>query len=184
MSAQDMPQAGGDLEAELAIVRRAYAKHVLTNAADARVEAAFATGASRSVPGAGAEVNNPAHVSLCDNAGRRPGLSLPGRVRRPRTGPLAEQRPAVRLRNADGARGAAAGRARRTRRRWGCRRPEAAQITKNERRRSDREEARVAGGTTSTQKTVHLAYVQITCTEALVPKPTAQMGQQPHLRVG
>jgi protein-L-isoaspartate(D-aspartate) O-methyltransferase len=44
MSTQDMPQAGGDREAELAIVRRAYAKHVLGNADvdDARVEAAFA----------------------------------------------------------------------------------------------------------------------------------------------
>jgi hypothetical protein len=29
MSTQDTPQAGGDRETELAIVRRAYAKHVL-----------------------------------------------------------------------------------------------------------------------------------------------------------
>jgi protein-L-isoaspartate O-methyltransferase len=44
MSTQDTPQAGGDRETELAIVRRAYAKHVLANAEveDARVEAAFA----------------------------------------------------------------------------------------------------------------------------------------------
>ena len=44
MSTQDRPQAGGAREAELAIVRRAYAKHVLANAEveDPRVEAAFA----------------------------------------------------------------------------------------------------------------------------------------------
>jgi hypothetical protein len=52
MSTHDRPQAGGDREAELAIVRRAYAptrlrayaKHMLANADvdDARVEAAFA----------------------------------------------------------------------------------------------------------------------------------------------
>jgi protein-L-isoaspartate(D-aspartate) O-methyltransferase len=44
MSTQDPPPAGGDRETELAIIRRAYAKHVLANADvdDARVEAAFA----------------------------------------------------------------------------------------------------------------------------------------------
>jgi protein-L-isoaspartate(D-aspartate) O-methyltransferase len=44
MPTQDRPQAGEDRETELAIVRRAYAKHVLANADvdDARVEAAFA----------------------------------------------------------------------------------------------------------------------------------------------
>ena len=34
MSTQQRPQAGGDRDAELAIVRRAYAKHVLANAED------------------------------------------------------------------------------------------------------------------------------------------------------
>src|SRR5215472_17690692 len=44
MSTQDRPQAGADRETESAIIRRAYAKHVLANAGvdDARVEAAFA----------------------------------------------------------------------------------------------------------------------------------------------
>ena len=44
MPTQDRQQAEGDREAELAIVRRAYAKHVLANADvdDERVEAAFA----------------------------------------------------------------------------------------------------------------------------------------------
>ena len=44
MPTQDRTQAGADRETELAIVRRAYAKHVLANANvdDARVEAAFA----------------------------------------------------------------------------------------------------------------------------------------------
>ena len=45
MPTLDRPQAGEDRKTELAIVRRAYAKHVLANADvdDARVEAAFAT---------------------------------------------------------------------------------------------------------------------------------------------
>jgi protein-L-isoaspartate(D-aspartate) O-methyltransferase len=44
MPTLDRPQAGEDRETELAIVRRAYAKHVVANADvdDARVEAAFA----------------------------------------------------------------------------------------------------------------------------------------------
>ena len=45
MSTQERPPAEADREAELAIIRRTYAKHVLTNEEvdDARVEAAFAT---------------------------------------------------------------------------------------------------------------------------------------------
>ena len=44
MSTQERPPAEADREAELAIIRRTYAKHVLTNEEvdDARVEAAFA----------------------------------------------------------------------------------------------------------------------------------------------
>ena len=44
MSTQGRPPAEADCEAELSIIRRTYAKHVLANAEvdDARVEAAFA----------------------------------------------------------------------------------------------------------------------------------------------
>src|SRR5436305_7568049 len=42
----------------------------------------------------------------------------------------------------------------------------------------------VTSGATGTQKAFHLACVQISRAEALVPEPTAQVGQQPHLLTG
>jgi hypothetical protein len=75
-------------------------------------------GAPRGVPRAGA-MADPAQARLCDDAGRRPGLSLPGSAGRSHTGSQAEQRRAVRPCNADGAGGPAAGRARRAHRRRG-----------------------------------------------------------------
>src|SRR5437764_207503 len=60
----------------------------------------------------------------------------------------------------------------------------ATQESQNRLHRLDRQEIFVTSGATGTQKAFHLACVQISRAEALVPEPTAQVGQQPHLLTG
>jgi hypothetical protein len=71
-------------EAELVIVRRAYAEQVSMryNAAYPRAEAAFAAVRREAFLGPGPWPLLRFHP-LCDDAGRRPGLSLPGSAGRP-----------------------------------------------------------------------------------------------------